>query len=92
MPESSENEEDEVKHNYVIQAIFDLYEWPEAKTDNEESQNVSWYVKIYSNETLILIKDTDKEDRERALKLSWETNEPGRAEKAKKSREKFLLQ
>ena len=39
-----------------------------------------------------LIKDTDKEDKEKALKLSWETAEPGRAEKAAKSRAKFLVQ
>lgn len=25
----------EVKHNYVIQAIFDLNMWPEAKTVND---------------------------------------------------------
>jgi len=37
---------------------------------------------MYSSETLALIKDTDKEDREKALKTSWETEEPGRAEKA----------
>jgi len=37
------------------------------------------------------VKDTDKEDRERALKASWEQAEPGRAEKAKKSRLKFIL-
>ena len=49
-------------------------------------------MKIFSSETLAIIKDTDKEDREKALKASWETNEPGRAEKAKKSRTKFLLQ
>ena len=46
---------------------------------------------MYSSETLAIIKDTDKEDKEKALKVSWESNEPGRAEKAKKSRYKFLL-
>lgn len=43
-------------------------------------------MKIYSSESLAIVKDTDKEDRERALKASWEQNEPGRGEKAKKSR------
>lgn len=38
-----------------------------------------------------MIKDTDKEDREKALKSSWETAEPGRAEKAAKSRRRFML-
>jgi len=46
---------------------------------------------MYSSETVAIIKDTDKEDREKALKASWETAEPGRAEKAVKSRQRFLL-
>jgi hypothetical protein len=49
-------------------------------------------MKVFSSETLAIIKDTDKEDREKALKASWEENEPGRAEKAKRSRQKFVLQ
>lgn len=27
------------KHNYVIQALFDLHEWPEGK---DESNNITW--------------------------------------------------
>lgn len=46
---------------------------------------------MYSSETLALIKDTDKEDREKALKAQWEADEPGRCDKAKLSRQKFLL-
>ena len=49
-------------------------------------------MKWNTSETIALIKDTDKEDREKALKSSWETAEPGRAEKAAKSRAKFLVQ
>ncbi len=49
-------------------------------------------MKWNTSETIALIKDTDKEDREKALKASWETAEPGRAEKAAKSRAKFLAQ
>ena len=86
------NEESgEVKHNYVIQAIFDLNMWPEAKSKNDQTQSVAWLMKWYTSETVALIKDTDKEDREKALKVSWETNEPGRAEKASDSRRRFLL-
>lgn len=92
LPESSENQDDETKHSYVIQALFDLYEWPEAKTDNADSADITWHFKIYSSETLAIIKDTDKEDKERALKASWEQAEPGRAEKAKRSRLKFIYQ
>lgn len=72
LPESSENTEDETKHQYVIQALFDLYEWPDCKNENPNSADVSWHLKIYSSETLAIVKDTDKEDREKALKASWE--------------------
>jgi hypothetical protein len=82
---------EEVKHNYVIQAIFDLSLWPECKTVNDETDGVGWCLKFYTSETLALIKDTDKEDREKALKASWETQDPGRAEKASKSRQRYLL-
>jgi len=81
-----------VKHNYVIQAIFDLQLWPECKTASELTEGITWGIKVFSSDTLCLIKDTDKEDREKALKVSWETNDPGRAEKAAKSRTRFLLQ
>lgn len=39
--------------------------------------------------TIVLIKDTQKEERERAIQKSWEDKEPGRAEKSKKSRRKY---
>lgn len=53
---------------------------------------MSWVLKFFTSETICLIKDTDKEDREKALKVSWETTEPGRAEKAAKSRQRYLIQ
>ena len=71
----------------MLQALFDLHEWPGCKDqESEECNSISWLLKVYSSETIAIIKDTDKEDREKALKASWETDEPGRAEKAKKSR------
>jgi len=81
----------EVKHNYVVQATFVLHMWPECKTHNSETEGITWCLKMFNSETLALVKDTDKEDRERALKASWETVDPGRAEKAAKSRQRFLL-
>ena len=94
LPEAApeDNPNAEIKHNYVIQAVFDLSMWEECKTENEQTEGVSWCLKIFSSETLAIIKDTDKEDREKALKASWEANEPGRQEKAQKSRQRFLLQ
>ena len=38
-----------------------------------------------------MVKDTQKEDAEKALVKSWEDKEPGRADNAKKMRELFQL-
>jgi len=65
--------------------------WPEAKTVNDQTEGCAWLMKMFTSETVALIKDTDKEDREKALKVSWETNEAGRAEKATDSRKRFML-
>ena len=46
---------------------------------------------MFNSDTLALVKDTDKEDREKALKASWETTDPGRAERAARSRQRYLL-
>jgi hypothetical protein len=59
---------------------------------NEETENITWVLKFFTSETIALIKDTDKEDREKALKSSWETAETGRADKAGKSRQRYLIQ
>lgn len=65
--------------------------WPEAKTTNDQTEGISWVMKLFTSETIAIIKDTDKEDREKALKASWEAVEPGRAEKAAKSRARYLI-
>jgi hypothetical protein len=38
---------------------------------------------------MIIVKDTEKEDRYRSIKESWEANAPGRANKAKELRETY---
>lgn len=72
--------------------MFDLHLWPDCKTANEQTENISWCVKLFNSDTLALCKDTDKEDKEKKLKESWETAEPGRAEKATASRRRYQLQ
>ena len=78
--------EEEYKHNYVLQALYRPWDWAEAVHESEETKDIKWTLRVFSTDTLALAKDTDKEDRERALKASWETTEPGRSEKAKRSR------
>lgn len=58
---------------------------------NEQTESLTWCIKMFNSETLALVKDTDKEDREKALKASWETTDPGRAERAARSRQRYLL-
>jgi hypothetical protein len=61
---ASEGENLEIKHNYVIQGVFDLHEWPHGKVLDDESKDITWLMKVYSSETLAVVKDTDKEDKE----------------------------
>lgn len=74
-----------------MQATFDLREWPEAKDLNEHTEFINWFLTIYATDTVAVVRDTTKEDREKAIKKSWEDTEPGRAERAKKSRMKHLI-
>lgn len=50
-----------------------------------------WFATVYASDTVALVRDTTKEDREKAIKKSWEDKEPGRALNAKKSRTKYML-
>lgn len=49
-----------------------------------------WKICVFSTETIGFVKDTTKEDREKALIESWEHKQPGRSEKANMTRNKFL--
>lgn len=69
-----------------MQATFDLREWPEAKNKDENTDAIHWFMTIFSSDTVALVRDTTKEDREKAIKKSWEDKEPGRANNAKKAR------
>jgi len=89
----SSAEEKEYKHYYVIQATFDKNDWKEAiLKEHEETNDITWSMRVFSSDTLAIVKDTDKEDKEQKLKDSWEAAEPGRAEKSQKSRMRYLIQ
>jgi hypothetical protein len=75
----------------VLRALFDMHEWPESGTVNEDTEGLQWVIKVFSSDTLAVLKDTDKEDKEKSLREQWEKNEPGRADKAKRSRMLHLL-
>ena len=71
---------------YILQASFDLREWPESTQNSRDTEFINWFLTIFSTDTLAVVRDTTKEDREKEIKKSWEDKEQGRAEKAKKSR------
>ena len=56
------------------------------------SHKLDWDIKVFSSDKLCFIKDMSKEDQEKLLKSNWEEKEPGRAEKAKISRKRFILE
>ena len=84
------NKEDQ-NRNYYLQARFDLREFASCITSSEETKSIAWVLKVFVNEPVAFVRDTQKEDFEKAIKKAWEDKEPGRQEKAKKSRQKYLL-
>jgi hypothetical protein len=43
-------------------------------------------------DTLAFVRDTKQEDKEKLTRKLWEDSEPGRAERAKKARKKFMIE
>ena len=54
--------------------------------------NMDWSITVFSSDKLCFIKDNSKEEQEKLLKNDWEEKDPGRAEKAKMSRKRFILE
>jgi hypothetical protein len=77
---------------YLMICYIDLTEIPTWLKKQATCSDIGWVIRVFSNETIGFVKDTSKEDMEKALKDSWEIAEPGRAEKAKRARAKFLIQ
>lgn len=75
-------------YTYYLICSFDLSELDKNKIMIEN--NLFWEIRIFSSEVIYFSKDTSKEDREKAVKDSWEQIEKGRSELAKTSRLRFL--
>lgn len=73
---------------YLMTCKIDL---SELKIPKESLENMEWLLRIYVSDPVLLAKDTSKEDSEKLLKDNWESYEPGRSEKARKSRLKHLI-
>ena len=77
---------------YRLICTIDSSEAPAQYTDPNYLRNIGWNIRVFSTDTLGFCQDTSKEDKEKEIISSWEEKEPGRAELAKKSRKRFLLQ
>ena len=77
---------------YSLICTIDTSEAPRNYLNPEFLKNIGWTIRVFSTDTLGFCQDTSKEDKEKEIIASWEEKEPGRAELAKKSRKRFLLQ
>lgn len=56
----------------------------------KNENKLDWKIQVYSTDTIGFVKDTTKEDKERALINSWEINQVGRSQRAENARIKFV--
>ena len=77
---------------YRLIVTIDTSEAPSQYLSPNYLKDIGWSIRVFSTDTLGFCRDTSKEDKEKEIISSWEENEPGRAELAKKSRRRFLLQ
>ena len=77
---------------YRLICTIDTSEAPSQYLNPNYMKDIGWNIRIFSTDTLGFCRDTSKEDKEKEIISSWEEKEPGRAELAKKSRKRFLLQ
>ena len=77
---------------YSIKCVLDIEQCPSwLLSPNEYKGDVYWKISVFSTDSLTFIKNTIKEDKEKAVIESWEINEPGRKNKAEKSRKKYFV-
>ncbi|KAJ3017440.1 hypothetical protein HKX48_003542 [Thoreauomyces humboldtii] len=62
--------------------------------DRPPASELTWHLRIISTDSasLAVARDTEKEDRYRAVKDSWETTQAGRAARAREARDLYLKQ
>ena len=90
-PKEEENL-DKLKSDFNrLKCYIDPSECPKYLFYPEYKNNLFWKIRVFSSENIQFIKNTIKEDSEKAIKASWENLEPGRALKAKKSRDNFVF-
>lgn len=76
-----------ISTQYKIECVLDQSEIPKWILNKK---NLDWKIDVFSSETIGFVKDSTKEDTEKALIQSWEIANPGRSDKALKARIKFV--
>ena len=81
-----------ILETYSIKCVLDIEQCPSwLLSPNEYKGDVYWKISVFSTDSLTFVKNTIKEDKEKAVIESWEINEPGRKNKAEKSRKKYFV-
>ena len=81
-----------ILETYSIKCVLDIGQCPSwLLSPNEYKGDVYWKISVFSTDSLTFVKNTIKEDKEKAVIESWEINEPGRKNKAEKSRKKYFV-
>ena len=85
-------EEPPTNKPYRLYCYLDESELSQRFLQLDYLETLRWNIKVFCSNTLGFCEDTHKEDAERKVIEAWEIEEPGRAEKAKNSRRRFMLQ
>ena len=88
----NENNDNNKFETYILKCSLDPYDCPDYLKDISLYNNdFYWNIAVFSTDPICFVKNTIKEDMEEAIKEKWEIRQPGRAAKAKISRQKFFL-
>ncbi len=59
--------------------------------DKPDYSKLHFCIRVYSTDTIGIVRDTVKEDAEKAVRNSWEERQAGRAANAREARKRFFL-
>ncbi len=65
---------------------------PAESVVNPNTTSIKWSIRVYCPSVLQASIDRSREEHFNAVKLSWEKKEPGRAKRAKSTRDEYLQQ
>ena len=87
---TKEKEKNKKNKEYILPYILICY-INDRLNNNFKLDNITWNIRIFSNNMLSFVKDNSKLEHENKIKEGWEENKEGRKLKASESRKKFLV-